>query len=439
MPLGKLGYTINDAALQDRYVSKAYLMDNYASLNIPTYLWAWGYTIDGAEGSIGFGNFTASWPKRIYHPAGRYSRFSTSNGHSRTGMAIDYSGKLWIWGRGSGGQIGNSINVNRQRTPVNPYDTINYKWIQAAHSYYTSAAIREDGTLWVWGLNGYGEAGVAGGAIRNTPNQIVYPAAYGWKKVACAYYHNVAVRHDGTLWTWGRGALSNETGCDLLGRATAGGNNYQPIQIGTASDWSDIACGEFHSLAIKANGTLWSWGAQRFSAYYTPSSSGSVLGRTAATAAIANVPTQIGTSTDWESIYGTIGGSYAINKNGQLYAWGLDRPGTLLGAANTSAPTLIESVSSTMGVFKKILCAPGQTIGIRHDGHTMIWSDGPGTQSVNGVQVGSWWEATPLSNGFAGKKTRKSTPSTIDGIIISGDIGIPDYNVVLLNRLDSII
>jgi alpha-tubulin suppressor-like RCC1 family protein len=74
-----------------------------------------------------------------------------------------------------------------------------------------------------------------------------------WKKVSAGSEYNIALRSDGTLWSWG----FNGNGQLGIGDNTA---FDFPVQVGTATDWSDIACGSFHVLALKTDGTLWAWG-----------------------------------------------------------------------------------------------------------------------------------------------------------------------------------
>ena len=55
------------------------------------------------------------------------------------------------------------------------------------------------------------------------------------------------------MWAWG----GNDAG--QLGDGTTVGKRF-PTQIGTDTDWVDVAGGLFHSMALKANGALFTWG-----------------------------------------------------------------------------------------------------------------------------------------------------------------------------------
>jgi alpha-tubulin suppressor-like RCC1 family protein len=101
-----------------------------------------------------------------------------------------------------------------------------------------------------------------------------------------------------------------------LGDGTTTNKNI-PTQIGTATDWKIVAGGLDHSLAIKNNGTLWAWG----------NNSSGQLGNGSTTR--STIPIQIGTATDWKMIVGGTNFSIALKNNGTLWAWGLNNMGQL--------------------------------------------------------------------------------------------------------------
>jgi alpha-tubulin suppressor-like RCC1 family protein len=74
--------------------------------------------------------------------------------------------------------------------------------------------------------------------------------------VSSRYRYAVAVRSDGTLWSWGQnffGELGNGTRVE----------KYYPAQIGSGADWASAttAVENGFSLGIKTDGTLWAWGS----------------------------------------------------------------------------------------------------------------------------------------------------------------------------------
>ncbi|MDY7033888.1 MAG: hypothetical protein SVY10_18495, partial [Thermodesulfobacteriota bacterium] len=76
--------------------------------------------------------------------------------------------------------------------------------------------------------------------------------------VAAGYYHTVGIKADGSLWAWGRNNYGQ------LGDGTTAYKNT-PTQIGTDTDWSYLAAGGYHTVGIKADGSLWAWGRNNYS------------------------------------------------------------------------------------------------------------------------------------------------------------------------------
>jgi alpha-tubulin suppressor-like RCC1 family protein len=113
-----------------------------------------------------------------------------------------------------------------------------------------------------------------------------------------------------------------------------------PVQFGSADEWKQITSSHgnssaktrSHTLGIKYNGTLWSWGNNESGAL----GQGDIISRSS--------PTQIGTSDNWKWV-GTGGKqSYAIDLNNRLWVWGEQNAGEL--GLDVEGYTNIEDVSS---------------------------------------------------------------------------------------------
>jgi alpha-tubulin suppressor-like RCC1 family protein/sugar lactone lactonase YvrE len=103
-----------------------------------------------------------------------------------------------------------------------------------------------------WGWNGVGQAAGVGPQI---PAPTLAGSTDGFTEVAAGAFHSLAVRADGTVWAWGwnvLGALGDGTSTD---RST-------PVQAGKATlrGVTQVAGGAYHSLALKSDGTVWGWG-----------------------------------------------------------------------------------------------------------------------------------------------------------------------------------
>ena len=116
-----------------------------------------------------------------------------------------------------------------------------------------SLGIRADGSLWAWGSNTTGQTGL-GVTAGNTPVPTRVGADSDWAQVSAGQLHTMAIRADGSLWAWG----SNMNGQTGLG--VTAGNTPVPTRVGADSDWAFVSAGSSHTLGIRADGSLWAWG-----------------------------------------------------------------------------------------------------------------------------------------------------------------------------------
>jgi alpha-tubulin suppressor-like RCC1 family protein len=127
-------------------------------------------------------------------------------------------------------------------------------------SFAHTVALRSDGSVWTAGANTYGELGrtTADAKQRATPGQVAgLPSA---AKVVAGVDFTVVLAVDGTVWTFGRNNLRQ------LGRklpAGSGGASATPGQVPGLSQIVDIAAGADHVLAVRADGTAWSFGSNQ--------------------------------------------------------------------------------------------------------------------------------------------------------------------------------
>ena len=170
--------------------------------------------------------------------------------------------KLFVWGPNSFGALGNNTSSNDGGS-VYPVTTFaggtNWKQVSAAGQH--TAAIKTDGTLWVWGSNSYAQLGGNTSVSRSTP-VTTFAGGTNWKQVSAAGSSVAAIKTDGTLWTWGRaidGQLGNNLGRPGVGIGVARSTPVTTFAGGT--NWKQVSCGSNDSVAaIKTDGTLWVWG-----------------------------------------------------------------------------------------------------------------------------------------------------------------------------------
>ncbi len=191
-----------------------------------------------------------------------------------------------------------------------------------------------------------------------------------WRMVSAGENFSLGIKTDGTLWGWGQN--SNRLGLGLGNLA----NQNLPIQIGTANDWATVSAGNVHSLAVKTNGTLWSWGNGQFGQ----------LGNGVFNSATPNV-TQVGTATDWLTVSAGNRFSLAIKTNGTLYSFGLNNMGQL-GINNTIDQNLPVQVGSASN-WAKIDAGNQHALAIDNLGFIYAWGNNTFGQFGNGTNTNS--------------------------------------------------
>lgn len=272
-------------------------------------LWVWGDDTCGQTGTDSFTKFNRSSPVQTVSSGTDWK--SVDVGQEETTVAIKSNGTLWVWGRGGSGQMGNGASTDRS----SPVQTIagGNNWNQAASGFFSVAATKTDGTLWVWGYGSYGRfaLNVSGTQFCNSPIQTISQTCC-WKKVVNGRCNLMATKTDGTLWVWGRntgGVLGNN---DTINRSS-------PVQtISSGTNWKDISVGLNHSAAIKTDGTLWLWGCN---GTYSLGASG--------TAARSSPVQTLSGGTNWKFICAANQRSVGIKTDGTLWTWGRDSCGAL--------------------------------------------------------------------------------------------------------------
>jgi alpha-tubulin suppressor-like RCC1 family protein len=129
----------------------------------------------------------------------------------------------------------------------------NWKQVSCSSQGHISA-IKTDGTLWTWGSNSYGQLGVNDTNTRCTP-VTTFAGGTNWKQVDCGWFHTAAIKTDGTLWVWGRNDFGN------LGINNTTQRNTPVTTFAGGTNWKQVDCGQNQTAAIKTDGTLWTWGS----------------------------------------------------------------------------------------------------------------------------------------------------------------------------------
>ena len=247
-----------------------------------------------------------------------YTWKSVTAGDATT-WGIRSDGSLWSWGWNEKGQGGNGVS---ERTATPTLADGNRVWKKVVGGKAYGFFLAEDGSLWAAGTAESGVQGTNDGVDHKVLTRI--GTDNDWADMACSRfwgYSAFAIKTNGTLWAWGENSA---------GRLGIGNTQAQtlPVQVGTDTDWKQVAAGVSSVLALKADGSLWGWGLNMYGELF------GYEGR-------QSLPVRLGSETDWEKVLVIEFRAYAVKKDGTLWAWG-DNSLNLLGF---NTPTEEESTS----------------------------------------------------------------------------------------------
>jgi alpha-tubulin suppressor-like RCC1 family protein len=290
-------------------------------------VWAWGYSYDG---QVGDGTF----PGQQDTPVQVLTEVVAVGAGSSHSLAVKSDGTVWTWGDNGSGQLGLGTTTIRSR-PTQVSDLSGVVAVTGGQRH--SLAVKSDGTLWSWGNNGYGQLGDGTTTVRKTPVQVSGPS--GLIAVAAGQFHSLALKSDGTVWGWGYNNYGQ------LGDGTTT-NRSVPAQISGFVDVVAIAAGGgtkigSHSLALRADGTVWAWGCNT----YGQLGDGTTTQRSS--------PVQVLGLSGVLAVTAGQCHSLAVKSDGTVWAWGYNYDGELgdgtSGSGNyRSTPVLVSGVSSTV-------------------------------------------------------------------------------------------
>lgn len=264
-------------------------------------------------------------------------------------LAIKNNRSLWGWGVNQYGQLG----VPSPEGVYNPIQIGDDTWQDIATLINTSYGIRSDGLLFSWGKNttqGLLGIGSSEDTFVSTPTQI---GTSLWRKLVSSalYDYMFAIQNNGTLWGWGYNANNR------LGDGTTE-TRYEPTVIASSITWYDVSCGGSHSAAIASNGNLYAWG-------YNPGGLGNGI-------TSASSPQRIGSSV-WRMVSCGVDFTVGITSNGRLYAWGKNDKGQL-GVGDTTDRSTFTLVNSS--TWKHVSAGNNYVLAVRSDNTLWAWGTG---------------------------------------------------------------
>ena len=290
------------------------------------------------------------------------TNFKVTNG----GLASDFSdlfiprsifsqGGLWAWGGNSNGELGDNTTAGKSSPVQTVASGITWKQVSTAKNIHT-AGIKTDGTLWTWGNNGQGQLGDNTVAAKSSPVQTV-AAGTNWIQVACGNNHTIAIKADGTLWAWGSNTNGQVGANDITHRSS-------PVQtVAGGTNWELVDGGRYHSAGIKTDGTLWVWGKNTNGQLGT----NDIVHRSSPVQTVAG-------GTNWKLIScgGYNGHTAGIKTDGTLWTWGDNTFGALGDNSTTVRSSPVQTVAAGTN-WKQVSVGSYYTAGIKTDGTLWSW------------------------------------------------------------------
>ena len=284
---------------------------------------------------------------------------------SLTGYGIDKNGRAWAWGGNAFGQLGDNSTVSKL-TPVSVLGAVKTfcEIITGGGGNGTYAlALDKYGRAWGWGANSTGNLGDNTITQRNTPVSVL-----GAVKTFC--YINSG---------GGNGSDFFGVALDKYGRAWAWGSSANgqlgdnsavskrtPVSVqGAVKTFCWINAGGAHVLALDKNGRLWAWGIN----------TNGQLGDNSVTQRNTPVSVLGAVKTFCQIVAGKNpfqGFSCAIDKYGRLWAWGYNSDGAVGDNTTTQRNTPV-SVVGVVKTFCRISAGGSHVVALDKNGNTWAW------------------------------------------------------------------
>jgi alpha-tubulin suppressor-like RCC1 family protein len=304
-------------------------------------VWVWGSNSEGQVGNRAFASTPA--PSQVYGLSGV---IAISAGFAHT-LALRSDGTVWAWGRNSEGQLGDGTNTNRA-IPVQVLGLSGIMAVAAGSAH--SLAVDREGTVFAWGSNHSGELGDETTANRSTPGRV--HGLPSITAIAAGQAHSLALGPEGGVWAWGNNWYGQ------LGSGAIAPQEWTPstpAKISGLTDITSVAAGYGHSIALKADGTVWVWGNDGAFAILSPT------------------PVQATGLTNVQAIAAGLGTSLAVKGDGTVWEWGYDIVSRSINAAPRvqTTPTPVIELAGITAV--SLPAGNSYGLALKHDGTAWVW------------------------------------------------------------------
>ena len=248
------------------------------SLNLAGGVRCWGY---GGEGQLGQGaNQSSKAPLLVTNLAGdssltNISQISAGANHT---CVLNNNGKVFCWGNGISGQLGNGSNENHSRPQrVKDEDGESYLSgiVQVASGSEHTCALESGGDVFCWGLQSYGRLGNEQSTnLSNTPVKASNLSLI--TKISVGGQHSCALKENSQVVCWGMGANGRLGNNDInegdssvpvvVMFAESAPNTGGTVSLSATPSMvaldrvEQISAGKAHTCALRGGGEVFCWG-----------------------------------------------------------------------------------------------------------------------------------------------------------------------------------
>jgi alpha-tubulin suppressor-like RCC1 family protein len=285
-----------------------------------------------------------------------------AGGNVGSDMALGRDGTVWTWGANFLGQLGDGTTAPR----VAPAPVPGLSEVKAlVGGNHHRLALRQDGTVWAWGGNTFGQLGdPALDFFSPSPSPTQVPGLTDVVAIQAPFSHSMAVRADGTVWTWGGEPFAWGGGWDDI--------RTSPAPVPGLSEVTAVAGGLRHYLALRADGTVWTW---RNLLYGVPPQD---------VASSPYRPLPVEGLTDVVAIAAGVEFSLALRADGTVWTWGVNTYGQLGYPTSSTVTSTPAPVPGLTGVVA-LTAGSSSAAALRADGTVWTWGLNDTSQLGNGV------------------------------------------------------
>lgn len=279
-------------------------------------------------------------------------------------LALKDDGTVMAWGTMMGFLPNSTSWFFQSYTPV-AVNITNVSAISAGNFFVLF--LKNDGTVWGWGDNQFGEFG--DGTNKETSLDPVQVAGlHDIIAISTSGTHCLALRRDGTVWSWGWNVAGQ------LGIGTTSRGEYTPVQVPGLSNVKKISAGDSYSMAIDGNGTLWAWG----------SNDKGRLGDGTTIMRLSPVQALIDNVADVKAGV-MLAHTVALKSDGTVWAWGWnqeDELGFVPGKdKECHTPVQVKGIDNVAAISS----TDSNSIALKKDGTVWIWGNGQQGRLGNGA------------------------------------------------------